>query len=402
MVHKKIEVGDCLRASNSKLNKVQNRNTILKMIAQKAPISRIELSKLTGLSKMSLTNIISEFKEEKLVEETGLDSTAKGKRKPVLLELIDGCLCAIGIHITRNYAEGCLADIKGNIMYSKRVDLKPDFDKDWLVDTILDLVRTIKNMGDRRIVGVGVSSMGPLDLEKGVILNPTHFNHVENIPIVEEIKKHFDLPVFLCKNTNCAVLAEKYYGVGKGIENFVYIGVSRGVGSGAVVDDRLITGRNGFACEIGHLTINPKGELCACGNRGCLEQYANIVSAVQKAKDRVKNGEKTILKGEITFETIINAAIDKDPLPSEILDELCSYLAIGIINLINIFDPQLVVVGNDIAMGGNEIIRRLKEYVGTVPIAFKRNKVDIKMSKFYDKAPLLGGATVVFDKLVFA
>ena len=107
-----------MKANNSKSNKVYNRNSILKMIALNAPISRIELANRSGLSKMSLTNIISEFKDEGLVVETGVDISASGKRKPILLELVDGALCSIGIHITRSFVEGCLADIKGTILFS--------------------------------------------------------------------------------------------------------------------------------------------------------------------------------------------------------------------------------------------------------------------------------------------
>lgn len=392
-----------MKASNSKSNKVQNRNVILKMIALKAPISRIELSALSGLSKMSLTNIISEFKEEGLVLETGVDSTASGKRKPILLDLARGALCSIGIHITRSFVEGCLADIKGEILYSKREEYLGTIHEKDLTDLIMNLIKTIHNLSNHKIVGIGIASMGPLDLKKGLILNPSNFFGIHDVPIVDIVQSAYpELPVFLCKNTNSAVLAEKYYGSDKTIKNFAYIGVSKGVGCGAVVNDHLITGSNGYACEIGHITINPNGPLCSCGNRGCLEMYANIGAAEQYAENQIQNGEKTVLKTPVSYEKIINAAKEGDKVACAALDEQCKNLAIGVINLINVFDPKTVIIGNEIAMGGSEIIDRIQKYVGNIPFSMKQHPVKIMVSKFYDKAPLLGSATYVFENLYFA
>ncbi len=391
-----------MKANNSKSNKVNNRNAILKMIALNAPITRIELANRSGLSKMSLTNIISEFKEEGLVIETGVDVSASGKRKPILLELNDGALCSIGIHITRSFVEGCLADIKGSILFSKKEPLPQNVNAKILTDIILNLIRTIHDLENRRIIGIGVSSMGPLDLEKGMIVNPTNFYGIENLPIVNIIKEQYpELPVFLCKNTNSAVLAEKYYGTDKTIKNFVYLGVSKGLGCGAVINDRLVTGSNGFACELGHISIDPEGPLCSCGNKGCLEMYASLNAAEQYAEEEIKKGEKTVLKSPVSYEDIVTAAKGNDNVACRVLDKQCKYLAIAVTNLINAFDPASVIVGNEIAIAGKEIIDRVRALVGNIPISMKNHPVDIMLSKFYDKAPLLGSATYVFEMLYF-
>lgn len=391
-----------MKANNSKSNKVYNRNSILKMITLDAPISRIELANRSGLSKMSLTNIISEFKEEGLVVETGVDVSASGKRKPILLELVDGALCSIGIHITRSFVEGCLADIKGKILFSKQEPLPKDVNAESLTEIILNLIRTIHDLESRKIVGIGVSSMGPIDLEKGMILNPTNFYGIENLPIVSIIKEKYpSLPVFLCKNTNSAVLAEKYYGTDKTINNFVYLGVSKGLGCGAVVNDHLVTGSDGFACELGHISINPDGPVCSCGNKGCLEIYASLNAAEQYAEEELKKGEKTVLTSPVSYEDIVSAAKSNDKVACRVLDKQCKYLSIAVINLINAFDPTVVVVGNEIAIAGKEVIDRIRTAVGNIPISAKHHPIDIVLSKFYDKAPLLGSAAYVFETLYF-
>ena len=390
-----------MKPNNSKTNKISNRNTVLKILALNSPVSRIELSRITGLSKMSLTNIISEFNELGFIKEKGLDVEATGKRKPVLLELTEKCICAIGINITRNYTEGCLTDITGKILYNKRVEYS-DLNKDMLLDIVISLVGKIVNLGENNIVGIGISCIGPLDIENGIILSPTKFYGIENLNITEPVTDAFKLPAFLYKNTNCAVLAEKYYGLGKDKENFIYISVTKGVGCAAVVNGHQLLGKSGHACEIGHMSVNPDGEACACGNRGCLELYSNTVNTVNKFNQAVRDGAKTSVSGKINFDKIVEGASNGDHLSSAILDDMCKYMAVGIVSAINTFDPETVIIGGDVATGGTELIKRLTNFVGNKPFPMKRHDVDIVISEFFDKAPLIGAAAIVFENMYFS
>lgn len=389
-----------MKASNSKTNKISNRNNILKILALNAPVSRIELSRITGLSKMSLTNIISEFNELGYIKEKGLDVEAVGKRKPVLLELTERAICSIGISITRNYTEGCLANITGKILYTKRIEYT-ELTTETLLEIVTTIISEILNLGDNNVTGIGISCIGPLDVSKGKILSPSKFYGIENINITEHISQKFNLPVYLYKNTNCAVLAEKYYGHGRDKENFVYISVTKGVGCAAVVNGNQLFGANGYACEIGHISVNTEGEKCSCGNRGCLELYSNTIGTIAKFKEAVKNGRQTSVKGRITFPKILAGAAENDELSVEILDNMCKYIGVGITSAINIFDPETVIIGGNIAVGGDEIIKRLTAFVGNTPFSMKYRNVDIVISEFYDKAPVIGAATAVFENLYF-
>ena len=376
--------------NNSKNNKVHNRNIILKMMAQNAPVSRIELARATGLSKMSLTNIIAEFNENDWVKEIGVDITSKGKRKPVLLDFSDNCLCAVGINLTRDYVEGCLADIKGNIIYSKRIAIEDSADETAIELHMAELVKSIMNMGKHNVIGIGVSTFGPVDLKKGIINKPTSFHNIESFDILKAVKNNFSLPVFIQKNNNCAILAEKYYGYGKDVSNFSYIGVSRGVGASCVVNDTLVTGQSGYCCEIGHITIDYKGELCSCGNRGCLERYANIRKCIEYVKERHPDIK------HLDFNKVVNMSQEGDSAAIEAIDKLCGFIAIGIVNLVKIYDPNKIIIGSDIAIGGNIILDRIKEKV-LKTVDFE----NIFISRFFDKGPLIGAATLVFENMFF-
>ena len=164
-----------MNPNNSKNNKLFNRNAVLSMLALSAPISRIELANRTGLSKMSLTNIINEFNELGYIKEAGIDLSCTGKKKPRLLELNDGCVCAIGINITRSHLEGSVCDIKGNIITTQSIDFKEDLSGELLIEYITDMISGLIESADVPITGIGISCIGPLDLKKGRLLNPTNF-----------------------------------------------------------------------------------------------------------------------------------------------------------------------------------------------------------------------------------
>ena len=379
-----------MKPNNSKNNKLFNRNAVLSMLALNAPISRIELANRSGLSKMSLTNIINEFSELGYIKEAGVDHSSLGKKKPILLELNDNCVCAVGINITRSYLEGCVCDIKGNTITTRRLDFNANLTSELLVKYIISMVSELIETADVTISGIGISCIGPLDLQKGKILNPTNFYNIANLDIVIPVKAKFNLPVYLRRNNDCAILAEKFYGIARGINNVVFLGISEGVGASAIINDKLIVGANGLSCEIGHTTIDINGEKCKCGNRGCLELYANTDKVISSAKDCFESGTK------VAFKDVVNAAEEGNALCKEVIDSFIKYASIAITNLVKVYDPSLVVLGNTITSGGDELLNAIKKEV-----ALNCEFSNIDYSKFKENAPLMGASAAVFDHKFF-
>ena len=161
------------------------------MLALDAPISRIELSSRSGLSKMSLTNIINEFTELGYIKEAGVDLTSTGKKKPILLELQDKCVCAIGINITRSHIEGCVCDIKGNVILTKEIDFHNNLNDELLINHLTDLISDLITSSKVKITGIGISCIGPLDLKRGRLLSPTNFYGISNLDLVVPVKTKF-------------------------------------------------------------------------------------------------------------------------------------------------------------------------------------------------------------------
>ena len=377
-----------MKPNNSKNNKLFNRNAVLSMLALEAPISRIELSNRTGLSKMSLTNIINEFSELGYIKEAGIDLTSTGKKKPILLELQNKCVCAIGINITRSHIEGCVCDIKGNIILTREIEFHSDLNDELLIEYLTEIISDLITSSKVKIIGIGISCIGPLDLKKGRILSPTNFYGISNLDIVVPVKTKFNLPVYLKRNNDCAILAEKFYGIARGISNVIFLGISGGVGASAIINDKLIVGANGLSCEIGHTTIDINGEKCKCGNRGCLEIYANTDRLINSVRDQFD-------KEKITLPDIVEASKSNEKCRKE-LESFINYVSIAITNLVKVYDPRLVVLGNTITGAGNTVLKAIKKDVST-----RCDFSNIEYSKFKEKAPLIGAVTAVFEHKFF-
>ncbi|MDD4569559.1 MAG: ROK family protein [Tepidanaerobacteraceae bacterium] len=200
------------------------------------------------------------------------------------------------------------------------------------------------------ILAIGVGAPGPMDVEKGVIKNPPNLQGWDDIPLHNILLDEFKLPIGLENDANAAALGENLYGSGKGIDNFMYITISTGIGGGVVVDGKLFKGANGNAAEIGHSTINFEGPLCGCGNKGCWAAYASGSALARFAREGIKNGQKTVIKDivgdeNIKAEHIFAAAKQGDDYAIELIGREGYFLGVGLANMVNIFNPECIAIG---------------------------------------------------------
>lgn len=348
-------------AQNQSEAKSYNRNLILELLIRKAPISRIELSKVTGLSKMTVTNIINEMLEEGIVEETGAEEAAFG-RKPIALRIKEWSKLFPGVYISRNYIYAVEGDLCGNIIKEERV--KTPNSTDGIIKEIYRMLDSIIfNTPDDKIQSIGVSSIGPIDYRGGAILNPPNFHGIKNIEIVRLLEERYKYRTVLDRDMNASAMAELLFGGAKDRSDYIYVGVSNGIGAAIMSEDKLYRGDGGFGGEIGHVTVDLNGKKCSCGNIGCLETYVSI-----------KEGEP----------------VD--------LEKSCRYLSAGLVTLINLFDPAVIYLGHDIAREGERAARLLENEISRRYISREKKKVAVEISKFGDRSPVYGAfAAAVWD-----
>ena len=219
------------------------------------------------------------------------------------------------------------------------------------------------------ILGVGVGAPGPLDTKRGIVLLTPNLGWV-NMPLRQLIHDRLGLPAALDNDANCAVLGEWWVGAARGARHAIGITIGTGIGGGLIIDGQLYHGASDVAGEIGHTTIDTEGRRCKCGNYGCLEAYASGPNIALRAVEEIEAGAESRLRalvggdlGKITAQTVYQAAADGDELALEIVNDTAKFLGVGIGNLLNVFNPDLVVVCGGVTLAGDHLFEPLRREV---------------------------------------
>jgi len=219
------------------------------------------------------------------------------------------------------------------------------------------------------VIGIGIGAPGPLNRETGVIRVAPNLGW-RDVPLRDRVSEALSIPATLDNDANCAVLGEWWRGAGREVLHLVGLTVGTGIGGGIVINGELYHGASGVAGEFGHTTIDPTGRRCACGNYGCLEAYASGPAIARRAVEGIEAGYQTRLVdmvggdlGKITAERVYAAAGEGDAYAHEIVRETAGFLGAGIANLVNIFNPSMVLVMGGVTGAGEELFRPLRAEV---------------------------------------
>ncbi len=304
----------------------------------------------------------------------------------------------IGIDIGGTKVAIGRADINGNLEDSVRFPTNVARGYKAIVEEIIEKTAALNKGYSIRAIGIGCG--GPLDSKRGRILSPPNLPGWDDVPLVEDIKSAFNLPVYLENDANAAALGEFHFGAGKDVSNMVYMTLSTGIGGGIILNNKLIHGVRDSGGEVGHQTILPDGPLCNCGNRGCLEALSSGTGIARMFREKLASGRTSIVTDwvkdleEISAKIIADAAKVGDPLAREVWDSAIYYLGIGIANIITIISPEMVVLGGSLTKYGEELFIKVreivKERVRLVPI----DEVKIVPAKLGDDVGILGAVAV--------
>jgi glucokinase len=216
------------------------------------------------------------------------------------------------------------------------------------------------------ILGVGVGAPGPLDTKRGIVLLTPNLGWV-NMPLRQIIHDRLSLPAALDNDANCAVLGEWWVGAARGARHAIGITIGTGIGGGLILDGRLYHGTSDVAGEIGHTTIDTEGRRCKCGNYGCLEAYASGPNIAIRAIEEIEAGAVSRLPSyvggdlrQITAQTVYLAAQEGDELALEVVNDTAKFLGVGIGNLLNVFNPEVVVVCGGVTLAGDHLFVPLR------------------------------------------
>jgi glucokinase len=252
-------------------------------------------------------------------------------------------------------------------------------------------VRALRSGNAVAAVGVGVP--GVIHAHTGVVVKSPNFPDWNNLPLKKDLEASLALPVFIENDANAAALGEQWRGAGQGIKSMILLTLGTGVGGGIILDGRIWAGADGMAGEIGHMTIMPDGRRCGCGNTGCLEMYASSRGIVMTYQER------SSLTAMITSEEIYQSARDGDVLSGDVLKDMGRLLGIGIANLINIFNPEMIVIGGGVKDAWPLFIESTRAEIRKRAFEYPATRTKIVPSMLGDDAGVIGAAALAFQKL---
>jgi len=375
---------------NAVYMKQNNRKIIINMIHRK-PISRAELARKTGLTRAAISGIVDDLINQGIVIETGLGESVSG-RKPVELGMNSEHLYCLGISIRYDYCLLGISDINGKVVDELRLDFSnfknANEGMEIIGQSLKEMILT--NVTDQIVLGIGISSPGPVDIYSGTILNPPKLEMWQGFPIVEKLKEKFDLEVFLDRDAVASTLVEKNYGKGRKYKNFILIDViNNGIGCGIVINDALYRGVNGFGGEFGHISIDFNGKQCRCGNIGCIECYASveaIIENIDKKYSEIKNWENIVVRSK------------NDDTFVQIIKQEAHYLGAGVINVMNLLEFEAVILSGEVVFEPYLLINELRQYVNQKSITRSIKTIDVLVSEQDYNLNFVSSATIISEK----
>ncbi len=395
------------RTANLQLMKEINQSIVLNTIRNYGPISRADIAKRTKLSSTTVSTLADDLIKQEYLEEIG-EGESSGGRRPILLKFNPASHFVIGVELEGKNISVAVTDLEINIINKLTEEIK-NTDESLAVDEIVNLVRqTMEKSGVKfeKIVGIGVGATGLIDTERGIIRQAVNLDW-KDVPLKDLIEKKFDeIPIYIDNIANVSALGEKWAGAGKKAKNLIYIRIGTGIGAGIILNRTIYEGSNGNAGEIGHMTIEPNGPRCKCGNRGCLEVLASGSAIAKRAITETLGGRDTLIGKltngsieEITAKVVAEAAKNGDKLALEIWEEVGEYLGIAIANLINIYNPEIIIIGGGVAQAGKLLFEPIKRTVKRRALPGPGKRAKIVPSELGENVTVIGAAALALEKI---
>lgn len=312
--------------------------------------------------------------------------------RPVLGLDIGGTKLAVGV-------VGADGSVSGSLVEPTRREEGPDR----IIARLIDLGRrAMADSGVTEVAAVGISCGGPLDSDAGILKSPLHLPGWNDVPIATMVERAFGVPAVLENDASAGALGEFRYGTGRGTETMLYLTVSTGVGGGSVIGGRLHRGAAGNGGEFGHIVVRTGGRACLCGREGCLETYASGTSIAARATERLADHPGSVLAGldEVRAEDVSQAAADGDAYATAVWDETIDALATAITDLVNVIEPDLVVLGGGVTRSGDRLLRPLRAAVLRDAMPPAAAAARIELAALGDAVCVVGAAATAYDRAV--
>lgn len=401
-----MDITDNKKMSAGLMNKINTRQ-VLAIIRNEENISRAEVGKRLGLTPPTVNRILEQLVNSGFVEYVGQGKSGGG-RPPMIVKFNGKNNFVIGIDIGATAIRGVLSNLDAEFILEIQLATKLKSGENGVMEQIFLLVDRLlsrKNFNGSRVLGIGIGVPGLIDHKKGIIDLSPDFGW-KNMEFHKRLTERIKFPVVFDNSTRLMAVGEKKYGKGIKLDDYIVINVGYGIAAGIVANGKILSGAKGHAGEFGHIVIDPHSDvLCDCGGKGHLEALSSGRRITDLGKMLFMNQNDKELKklcenkiSNVSAKIIATLAREGNKNALEIFDSALNYLSIGIVNLINVFDPKKVLIGGGVALNGDIFFDNLNRKVAENMISAK--KITIEPVSFGENATLVGACALVLEGLL--
>lgn len=390
------------------LKNIQLKKNIISFLCRNGSYTIADVCKEVNLSVPKVTNLISELINDGLVEDLGkVEST--GGRKPNLYGMVGNSVFFLGVDIKQNHVNIGLTDLQKNLIEIKEgIPYKLANSQEALTDLISIIKNFIKNLSVKKekILGLGVNLSGRINYATGYSYSFFNFNEE---PLAKSLEKELNIKTFLENDSRAMAYGEFNSGLVRDEKNVLFLNLDHGLGMGIMINSQLYYGKSGFAGEFGHIPLFSNNIICQCGKKGCLETEGSGWALTRNFKEKIEagtssilieNGKNPLTVDQIEMDHIIDAANNDDVLAIDLIADLGDKLGRGIALLINIFNPELVIVGGSLAKTGEYIILPIKSAINKYSLSLVNSDTKIKLSSLGEKSGVIGACLLARNRLL--
>jgi glucokinase-like ROK family protein len=372
----------------------RNRAQVIDVLRRAGTASRAEISRLTGLSRTTISSLVTELQGSGLIIETqagGGPSAGRG-RPGVLLALEPAAGAAIGIDFGHTHLRVALADLSSRVLAERHRALDVDRAADASLAAAAELVGEVlaeTGLERSRVVGVGAGLPGPLDRASGTVGSSVILPGWAGLRPAEALADRLGLPIVVDNDANLGALAEHRLGAGRGVDDIVYLKLASGIGAGLILGGRLHRGVSGIAGELGHIRSNPDGLVCRCGNRGCLETVAAAPALLELL--RVSHGRR------LAVADLLRLAEEGDVGVRRVFADAGRSVGRAVADLVNAVNPGLVIVGGELSAVGTPLLDGIRASIERYALPAAHAALDVVPGVLGERAEVLGAAALVIS-----